>query len=248
MKEEKIETERKMNEVFRKQNINFTGTGESAATHHSHGAGEEDDDEAAEYNPFGSLGYGYEAYFASLQTFGWFFIAMTILFLPAFFWYAEFAGLKQSTHGYYNSIMMLGNMGFNKAVCVSDYVQLGKIREIGCNVTGTMSSLQTYGLLPNTTSADNSDFYYGYCGNVDDMQANGYADNNDAKQCTNNFVNSTALTNFFNTNCEGTTGCALDFTQFLIDYNKNNGTNVCTTNPARFYIQYTCAEDDQLLN
>ena len=170
MREEKLETERKMNEVFRQQNINFTGTGESATTHHTHGTGEEEeDDEAAEYNPFGSLGYGYEAYFASLQTFGWFFVVMTILFLPAFFWYAEFAGLKQSTHGYYNSIMMLGNMGFNRAVCVSDYVQLGKVREIGCNVTGTMSSLQTYGLLPNTTSADNSDFYYGYCGNVADM-------------------------------------------------------------------------------
>lgn len=63
MKEEKLESERKMNEVFRRQNINFTGTGESAAAHHTN---EEEDDEAAEYNPFGSLGYGYEAYFASL--------------------------------------------------------------------------------------------------------------------------------------------------------------------------------------
>lgn len=173
---------------------------------------------------------------------------MTILFLPAFFWYAEFGGLKQSTHGYYNSIMMLGNMGFNRAVCISDYVQLDKVRDIGCNVTGTMSQLKTYGLLPNSTSADNADFYYGYCGDVADMQSNGYADNNDAEVCTNTYVDSTALTSWFNTNCYNTTGCSIDFPSFLKDVKLNNGTNSCTTNPARFYIQYTCAENDSELN
>lgn len=43
---------------------------------------------------------------------------------PAFYYFAEAEGLKAVTHGYYNSVFMLGNMGFNKAVCVSQYVEL----------------------------------------------------------------------------------------------------------------------------
>jgi hypothetical protein len=47
---------------------------------------------------------------------------MTFLMLPAFIYYAKAGGLELVSHGYYNSRWMLGNMGFNKAVCVSDYV------------------------------------------------------------------------------------------------------------------------------
>jgi len=81
---------------------------------------EDENDESEDL--YGSLGYGYQAYFSSLQKFGWFFVLMTIFFLPAFFWYKRPAGLKSSSHGYYNSAMMLGNMGFNRAICISDYL------------------------------------------------------------------------------------------------------------------------------
>jgi hypothetical protein len=49
---------------------------------------------------------------------------MTVLMLPAFYFYAKSGGLKAVSHGYYNSVFMMGNLGFNKAVCISDYVQL----------------------------------------------------------------------------------------------------------------------------
>jgi hypothetical protein len=49
---------------------------------------------------------------------------MTILMLPAFAYYAKYGGLKKVSFGYYNSVFMLGNMGFNKAECLSTYVEL----------------------------------------------------------------------------------------------------------------------------
>jgi hypothetical protein len=46
------------------------------------------------------------------------------MMFPAFYYYAKGEGLMLVTHGYYNSIFMLGNLGFNKAICVSTYVTL----------------------------------------------------------------------------------------------------------------------------
>lgn len=62
------------------------------------------------------------AYFETLKVFGCLFVVLTIVMLPAFYYYSVHGGLKIVSHGYYNSIFMLGNMGFNKAVCVSSYV------------------------------------------------------------------------------------------------------------------------------
>ena len=60
---------------------------------------------------------------------------------------------------------MLGNMGFNKAVCVSDYVQLNSMRTLGCEV-GYMSNLQYSGIIPSNLPVDDTNFlYYSFCGN-----------------------------------------------------------------------------------
>jgi len=61
------------------------------------------------------------AYFDTLKVFGYLFVVLTIVMLPAFYYYAMHGGLYLGSHSYYNSIFMLGNMGFNKAVCVSSY-------------------------------------------------------------------------------------------------------------------------------
>jgi hypothetical protein len=72
--------------------------------------------------------------------------------LPAFYWYAQAGGLLDVTHGYYNSVFMLGNLGFNKAVCVSSYIQLNADNStLKCEV-GTMSGLTYAGIIPNDIS------------------------------------------------------------------------------------------------
>ena len=64
------------------------------------------------------------AYFQSLKLFGWVFIIFTLMLSPAFYYYGKAAGLKVVSMGYFNSVMMLGNLGFNKAVCETTYVTL----------------------------------------------------------------------------------------------------------------------------
>lgn len=50
------------------------------------------------------------------------FLILTVIMLPAFGYYYSAGGLKTASHGYYNSAWMLGNFGFNKAVCISNFV------------------------------------------------------------------------------------------------------------------------------
>lgn len=69
-----------------------------------------------------------------MQIFACLFLLITVIMLPAIGIYYHNGGLKTSTHGYYNSAWMLGNMGFNKAVCVSNFVELDNIRDLGCEV------------------------------------------------------------------------------------------------------------------
>lgn len=117
------------------------------------------------------------------------FILLTIIMLPAFFIYAAPAGLQSSSRGYYNSIMMLGNMGFNKAVCVSDYVQLDAPRVLGCEV-GTMSELTWTGIIPSSADVDDMNLKpYGYCGTPDfDLTPDGTPSDETMVYCTKNFL------------------------------------------------------------
>jgi hypothetical protein len=54
------------------------------------------------------------------------------LCLTAFSYYYKYGGLKSSSHGYYNSAWMLGNIGFSKAVCISQYAEIDATAQFGC--------------------------------------------------------------------------------------------------------------------
>jgi hypothetical protein len=100
------------------------------------------------YDPYGQLGYGFEAYFKMMRIGTWLFLLICLFMLPAFCYYPLYDGLKTVSHGYYNSMWMLGNMGFNRAVCISEYVELDVKRSIGCEV-GTMTELFYTGIISN---------------------------------------------------------------------------------------------------
>jgi hypothetical protein len=87
--------------------------------------------------------------------------------LPAFYFYASPAGLKLVTHGYYNSVFMMGNFGFNKAVCVSSYVSLAGSANAGlqCEV-GTMSQIVHAGIIRDNVTYTWDNIAYGYCGDA----------------------------------------------------------------------------------
>lgn len=151
-----------MDKVFADQGVVFEGEIRKHKARFELPSEEEEDD--VNYDPYGQLGYGWEAYFSTMNIFGWIFLLMTICMLPAFSYYYHYGGLKSSSHGYYNSAWMLGNFGFNKQVCVSDYVQLNANRTLGCEV-GTMSELIYAGIIPNNTDYENEDVMpAGYCG------------------------------------------------------------------------------------
>lgn len=85
--------------------------------------------------------------------------------MPAFYYYAVHRGLYEVTHGYYNSVFMLGNMGFNKAVCVSSYVELNANPTTLICESGTMTALDYAGILPGNSTYDYDKCPFGYCGN-----------------------------------------------------------------------------------
>ena len=64
--------------------------------------------------------------------------------------------------GYFNSVMMLGNLGFNKAVCETTYVTLPATQATFSCELGQMTNLTYYGIIPATTPfiTDNG---YAYC-------------------------------------------------------------------------------------
>lgn len=60
---------------------------------------------------------------------------------------------------------MLGNMGFNKAVCISSYVQLNSNpTNLTCEA-GVMTTMTYAGIIPDNNSYDYDINPYGYCGN-----------------------------------------------------------------------------------
>lgn len=112
------------------------------------------------------------------------------MFIPAFSWYSSAQGLKSSSRGYYNSEWMMGNLGFNKAVCVSDYVQLNSTRILGCEI-GLIYELKYSGIIPNTTNMKDANLPFGYCGNpnsVGDSSSTNYIPGVDT--CTDTYLSS----------------------------------------------------------
>jgi len=163
IKDEKKELNDRMDMVFAKQGIVFEGNAEKSK---SFEIPNEDEEDTADYDPYGQLGFGFTAYFSSMQIFACLFLCLTVIMLPAFGIFASAGGLKTSSHGYYNSAWMLGNMGFNKAVCISNFVELNSTRTIGCEV-GVMQDYKYAGIIPDNIAnyATNSSLPYGYCGN-----------------------------------------------------------------------------------
>ncbi len=159
------------------------------------------DEDLPDFNPYGMLGYGYQAYFNTMRIFALVLVLMSILMIPAYIYYFKAHGLGYASHGKYNTAWMLGNMGFNKAVCVSDYVQLNSTRTLGCEV-GYMSSLKYAGIIPSNLPVNNSVndtnfLYYGYCGNpntTNPKQGAHYPTGLDT--CTNDYLNNNIFIQF----------------------------------------------------
>lgn len=80
---------------------------------------------------------------------------------PVFYLYVRVKGLEGNRH-YRTAAYSLGNLGFSKSVCISDYVELPSNRVIGCEV-GTINELYSFGIIPKQ-GALNSDSLFGYCG------------------------------------------------------------------------------------
>jgi hypothetical protein len=165
--------------------------------------------------------------------------------LPAFYYYAEHEGLRGISHSYYNSIFMLGNMGFNKAICVSSYVELnGNPTTLSCD-SGTLSSMVYAGILPNNSFYDYDTCPFGFCGNpYATIDTNKYADKNDlppagAAYCTATYLKYYDLQQDFNSQCQGKKNCTFQITNYINFTGGQNDTN-CTTNPAKVYMQYKC--------
>jgi hypothetical protein len=129
MEQEKREMNERLDKTLLKDNIVFPPHQDKRFD-----VPDETQAEAGDFNPYGMLGYGFEAYFNLMQNFSWIFLLICIFMLPAFCYYYSYAGLKSSSHGYYNSAWMLGNLGFNKAICVSQYVEVDTQGVLGCEI------------------------------------------------------------------------------------------------------------------
>lgn len=57
----------------------------------------------------------------------WVFILISVLMIPAYCYFGVYGGLKAVTLGYFNSVFMLGNMGFNKALCLQSYMTYAEL-------------------------------------------------------------------------------------------------------------------------
>lgn len=162
--------------------------------------------------------------------------------LPALIIYPSNGGLKSASHGYYNSMWMLGNMGFNKYACVTNYVQLDADRVLGCEI-GTMTKLKFAGIIPDSENLDSNKMPYAYCGDPtsDDAPGNSGSSAYTTDSCTTDYV-SDSLSTWFDDNCIGETECTITLSSYVFDddITANNGTTPCTTNPAMFYLQYAC--------
>jgi len=55
---------------------------------------DEDAEAHPNYDPYGQLGFGFEAYFKMMQIFACMFVLICIIMLPAFCYYYSYAGLK----------------------------------------------------------------------------------------------------------------------------------------------------------
>lgn len=241
IKSEKKELNERMDKVFVDHGIVFEPYGNEGKPLQTQHIELPDDEDQQDWDPYGQLGYGFEAYFSSMNIFAWVFLVMTILMLPALCYYVKWEGLKSSSHGYYNSMWMLGNFGFNRQICVSDYIELNAHRILGCEI-GNMTSLKFTGIIPGDADVNNLDLMpFGYCGNPydEDNELNKPTSAYTMEACTTDYMEPatkdtvygtkeetrTLLNQTFIENCWNKTAC--DFT--MKDYvTQTSDLNTCT--------------------
>jgi len=95
----------------------------------------------------------------------------------------------EGLRNYTNVQFTLGNFGFSKTVCSSNYIELDGDVTVSCQ-TGYIQSLLYAGIIP-TDSADA--LGYAYCGNSEDMS--------DISACTASSFNSTYFESDFAETC-----------------------------------------------
>lgn len=192
--------------------------------------------EDEEADPLADLGFGFEAYFKMLNVMTIVFLVLTALFIPEMVMYKNGGAISSGDFG---TSVMLGNLGFAGAVCISDYATLQDQRTIGCG-TGGLAALYSYGIIPTnaTETGWQDDNYFSQCMSQDDVSA-------DVAGCTS-YLDTATLVTYFNDNCQGKLSCDITLADYIlagtgVDYDS------CTTENARVYLQYFCAESNDFL-
>jgi hypothetical protein len=184
--------------------------------------------------------------------FAWVYLLLTFIMLPAFIFYGQAGGLKQVSHGYYNSVFMMGNMGFNKAVCASTYVQLnGNNAALECEI-GEMSEIIYAGIVPVTPGYSWENVAYGYCGDPEADEGTSKPEQAPpgTKSCTANYLNTAQLKEDFKNTCTGYNTCDFKAASYLnsAPEEPTEANPDCITDPAKIYMQYKCSEGNSHLD
>ncbi len=163
MREELKEENETLDHVLRKYGVEYTGKGPTEDGKHVPVAvvDPEDDD------PLAGLGFGFDAYWKMLSFMSVTFLVLTLLALPQLIFFYETKGLE-GLRNYNNAQFTLGNLGFSKATCTSQYESITNPRYIGCSV-GQIDKLYSYGLIPDEVYMPDwqDDHGYSQCGTHD---------------------------------------------------------------------------------
>lgn len=105
---------------------------------------------------------------------------------------------------------MLGNLGFNKAVCRSNYIKNddADAASLHCEV-GLMSPVTFAGILPADVEYGWDIFNYGFCGDPMTTKIGNAADAapENTAFCTQTFLDNDRLRSDFEANCQGKAEC-----------------------------------------
>ena len=111
----------------------------------------------------------------------------------------------------------------------------------------------SYGLIPGGLNYSMTELPYSFCGDANTTSETPGVSANYQKAiatCTNTYFKFEGFVAEYNSTCLGKQNCTLnihDYIDFTAPY-ANNASNPCTTNPGRFYFQYSCVIDNDALN
>jgi hypothetical protein len=104
---------------------------------------------------------------------------------------------------------MLGNLGFNKAICLSTYVQLkAQPTTLTCEV-GKLSSIDFAGIIPDGNDYTWENTAYGYCNDPNGDVGTEFPDQTPpgTQACTDTYLDTTSLMTDFSNECAGSHSC-----------------------------------------